>query len=137
MKKLLLTFALLAPFAANAGVTVYYSPTCPHCHNALNFFEAEKIAVEKINVGEGDNYSKFTAALAECEFTSGGVPVIVIDGKCWQGYAPVMDEELRAAAANSEPQKKTTDAASDSIYFYAIIAALVLGLGLILLRRKK
>ncbi len=140
MKKLLLTIAMLVPFAANAGVTVYYSPTCPHCHNALTFFETEKITVNKINVGEGDNYEQFRAALTKCEFESGGVPVIVIDGKCWQGYAPMMDEELRTAAANSTPddaQKKTEAAGESSIYFYAILAALILGLGFVLLRKKK
>lgn len=136
MKKILVTcfLSLVAIGFANAGVTVYYSPSCPHCHNALNFFDAENINVEKINVTESGNQNAFIDALKKCEFTSGGVPVIVIDEKCWQGYAPFMDTELRDAAAGSTT---TVQEEKSSTWFYAVLIAIVAGLGFIILRKKK
>lgn len=125
--------------AANAGTTIYYSPTCPHCHNALSFFESENIPVEKINVTEAQNQDAFRAALAKCEYESGGVPVIVIGEKCWQGYAEFMNDELRTAVAGDDTPTATTstDEQGGSIWFWGILAVLVVGLGALLMRKKK
>lgn len=91
--------------ASAANVSIYYSPTCPHCHHARDFFggkmvyEYPTVSVEMVNVAEGDNFKTFEATLKTCNYTSGGVPLIVIGDKCFQGYAPEMDQELRDAVA--------------------------------------
>ncbi len=101
--------------ASAANITVYYSPTCPHCHHAREFiegtlvYEYPEITVSNVNVMEQANLPKFQDTLAKCEYESGGVPVIVIGEKCFQGYADFMQAELREAveADMSDAQKQT------------------------------
>lgn len=107
MKKLILLSTLFIAgvmgAASAANVTVYYSPTCPHCHNARNFieetlvYEYPSIKVTTVNVMNQENHPMFRAALEKCEYESGGVPVIVIGEKCFQGYADFMQADLRQA----------------------------------------
>ena len=107
MKKLSILSALcgvaFAGAASAASITVYYSPTCPHCHNARNFisstliYEYPQLKVTEVNVFEEANRPTFEAALKKCEYESGGVPVLVIGEKCFQGYADFMQAELREA----------------------------------------
>lgn len=105
--------------ASAADITVYYSPTCPHCHHAREFiegtlvYEYPTVVVRNVNVMDGDNRPMFEEALKKCEFESGGVPVMVIDGKCIQGYADFMQDELRQAIeANMSDDDKTAAAAN-------------------------
>lgn len=107
MKKLSILSALcgvaFAGAASAANITVYYSPTCPHCHHAREFisstliYEYPQLAVTEVNVMEEKNLQKFQDALKKCEYESGGVPVLVIGEKCFQGYADFMQGELREA----------------------------------------
>lgn len=89
--------------AVAADITIYYSPTCPHCHHALEFisnnliYEYENLNVTKVNVMESANRDEFMAALKKCEYESGGVPVLVIGDKCFQGYGDAMQGDVRAA----------------------------------------
>jgi len=89
--------------ASAADITVYYSPTCPHCHNARNFisstliYEYPELKVTEVNVMDEANMPKFQETLKKCEYESGGVPVLVIGEKCFQGYAEPMNGELREA----------------------------------------
>lgn len=189
MKKSTVLMALCGLFfmgaASATNVTLYYSPTCPHCHHARDFiggqlvYEYPDITVEAVNVLEGDNRPEFEATLKKCEFEFGGVPVIVVNDKCFQGYGPGMDEDFRkalddklsdtektAAAANrtelssnpdqfkskyanrasaivervgtasADSQKKNSDDAGNNvIYFYILLAILVVGLGFVVLRK--
>lgn len=86
-----------------ADISVYYSPTCPHCHHAREFISSELIyvydnlKVTQIDVTNPDNQQEFMDTLKKCEYESGGVPVLVIGEKCFQGYADSMQDELRAA----------------------------------------
>lgn len=118
MKKLsVLSAALGLAFmgaASAADITVYYSPTCPHCHHAREFinntliYEYPTIKVTEVNVMEEANLAKFRETLEKCKFESGGVPVIVIGDKCEQGYADFMQDTLRkhVEADMSEADKK-------------------------------
>lgn len=87
--------------ASAADITVYYSPTCPHCHHAREFiastlvYEYPDIKVTEVNVMDQANLPMFQAALDKCKFESGGVPVLVIGDKCEQGYADFMQDTLR------------------------------------------
>ncbi len=107
MKLLKLLFAFICgAFIGNANaadITIYYSPTCPHCHHARNFientliYEYADLKVSEVNVANRDNYQAFVDALHKCDYTTGGVPVLVIGEKCFQGYADSMQSDLRAA----------------------------------------
>lgn len=109
MKKLSFLFALfglmIAGAASAADITVYYSPSCPHCHHARDFisntliYEYPELKVTMVNVTDAANRSKFEEALKKCEFESGGVPVLVIGDKCEQGYADFMQDSLRESVA--------------------------------------
>lgn len=118
-----------AGVASAANITIYYSPTCPHCHHAREFisstliYEYPQLTVTEVNVMNGDNMEMFQATLKKCEYESGGVPVLVVGEKCFQGYADFMQSELRdavavdlsdedkaAAAENKKAMEKDADA---------------------------
>ena len=132
MKKLSLLSAIFGlafiGTASAADITLYYSPYCPHCHHARDFFvnkmvyEYPDLRIVQVNVMDQTNMPVFEKALAKCEYESGGVPVIVIGDKCFQGYADFMEQELRDAVevdmSDSEKQiaaenKKALDADPD------------------------
>lgn len=104
MKKLFASlFALFSWGAFGADITLYYSPTCPHCHHAREFisnnlvYEYPELRVTAVDVVALEDKSEFLDVLKKCEYTSGGVPVMVIGDKCFQGYADFMQDDLRAA----------------------------------------
>ena len=119
MKKLSFLFALFGLMifgrAMAADMTIYYSPSCPHCHHARDFvsntlvYEYPELKVTMVNVMESANRPMFEAALKKCGFESGGVPVLVIGDKCEQGYADFMQDSLRESVAVdlSDEQKAT------------------------------
>ena len=73
MKLSKLLFATLCGlFIGNANaadVTIYYSPTCPHCHHAREFientlvYEYDGLKVTEINVMNKDNRQSFVDAV--------------------------------------------------------------------------
>ena len=107
MKKATLFGALAgAMFIGNAmaaDITIYYSPTCPHCHHAREFisqnliYEYPNLNVTTVNVMDAANRDEFMATLKKCEYESGGVPVMVVGEKCFQGYGDSMGDSIRAA----------------------------------------
>ena len=114
MKTTKILFALICGAfigGANAAdISIYYAPTCPHCHHARDFisstliYEYNDLKVTEVNVTNVDNRQAFVDALFKCGYQKGGVPVIVIgdmnvkDGfKCFQGYADSMQNDLRSA----------------------------------------
>jgi len=123
MKKLSIFGALAgAVFIGNsmaADITIYYSPTCPHCHHALEFisnnlvYEYENLNVTKVNVTDAANRDEFMAALKKCEYESGGVPVLVIGEKCFQGYGDSMQGDVRAAIEVDLDEATKTAAAAN------------------------
>ena len=105
MKKLSFLSAILgltfAGAASAADITIYYSPSCPHCHHAREFisntlvYEYPELKVTAVNVMDRANLPAFQEALKKCEFDNGGVPVMVIGDKCEQGYADFMQDTMR------------------------------------------
>lgn len=127
MKKLSILSAVLgmAVFgaASAADIAIYHSPTCPHCHHARDFIEGQLVyeyptlSVSEINLMVPENVEKFQDALAKCEYDSGGVPVIVIGDKCFQGYADFMQQDLRnAVEADMSDADKATAAENRKAY---------------------
>ena len=123
MKKLSFLSAILgltfAGAASAADITVFYSPTCPHCHHAREFiastlvYEYPELKVTEVNVMDEANLPMFQETLTKCEFESGGVPVIVIGEKCEQGYADFMQDTLRQhVEADLNDEQKATAAAN-------------------------
>ena len=105
MKKLSFLSAIMgltfAGVASAADITIYYSPSCPHCHHAREFisntlvYEYPELKVTAVNVMDQANLPAFQDALKKCEFDNGGVPVMVIGDKCDQGYADFMQDTMR------------------------------------------
>ena len=93
---------------SNYDIVMYYMPGCPHCHYAKDFFAAELVdaTIEKIDVTvAGKNQERFIAALQKCGLTSRGVPLIIVQGECIQGYAPEVGQMIKerlAAAKTAE-----------------------------------
>ncbi|MBS7386197.1 MAG: hypothetical protein KIG73_00605, partial [Alphaproteobacteria bacterium] len=93
-----LTFAGVA---SAAYITIYYSPSCPHCDHAREFisntlvYEYPELKVTAVNVMDQAILPAFQDALKKCEFDNGGVPVMVIGDKCEQGYADFMQDTMR------------------------------------------
>ncbi len=121
MKKLSILSAIFGlAFVANASaadITIYHSPTCPHCHHAREFisstlvYEYPELKVTEVNVMDQANLPMFQEALKKCEYESGGVPVLVIGEKCFQGYADFMADELRdAVSADLSDEQKAVAA---------------------------
>lgn len=175
--------------ASAADIAMYYSPSCPHCHHAREFFvnkmvyEYPNLRVVQINVMDKTNLPKFREVLEKCNYKSGGVPVIVVGDKCFQGYADFMQQELRDAVEvdlseedkkiaadnkkafeanpdefrkqHSDRQKAVSEYSessseeivnekknekidqNSSIYFYILLVALIVILGVVLVRKEK
>jgi glutaredoxin len=123
MKKLSFLFALFGLMifgrAMAADMTIYYSPSCPHCHHARDFvsntlvYEYPELKVTMVNVMESANRPMFEAALKKCGFESGGVPVLVIGDKCEQGYADFMQDSLRESIEVDLSDEQKATAASN------------------------
>ena len=105
--------------ASAADITVYYSPSCPHCHHARDFissaliYEYPTIKVTEVNVMDEKNLPMFQETLTKCEYESGGVPVLVIGEKCFQGYADFMQDDLRGAVEADMSDKEKQAAAEN------------------------
>ncbi len=157
---------VFANFISNAiaaqNIEIYYSPTCPHCHHAMNFIDKtlsvqyKDLQVNKVNVTEQQNRDLFVTVLKKCKFQSGGVPVIVVNDKCFQGYAEFMNTDIMAAlgAADVASDKVIADAKDESVaqlppeqihpadkgtttMLYVLLGLLVAALGVVLFVKKK
>ncbi len=80
-------------------VTIYYNPTCPYCHDALNFFSKElpDIELDKIELNgmPGKNRIKFNEGLEMCHLGSRGIPLIIVGKKCFQGFDEDVGNEIK------------------------------------------
>lgn len=63
-------------------VTIYITANCPYCQQAKDYFRAQKIGFEEIDVGknpqDGEEMLKLSGQM--------GVPVIVIDDQAIVGF---------------------------------------------------
>lgn len=103
--------------ASAANIRIFYSPTCPHCHHALDFiqnnliYEYDNLSIVRVNATLQENRQEFIDALKKCGYQSGGVPVIVIGEKCYQGYGESLNDEIRSAVEVdlTDAQKKSAN----------------------------
>ena len=92
--KIKILYALMGLFfvcgAHAADMTIYYSPTCPHCHHARDYasnnfiYEYPTMNITMIDVTVPEHRALFIDVIKTCDFSSGGVPVIKIGDKCFQ-----------------------------------------------------
>ena len=109
--------------ASAADITIYYSPTCPHCHHMRDYasnnfiYEYPTINITMIDVTVPENRELFIDVIKKCDFSSGGVPVIKIGEKCFQGFAESMADDMRAAIEVDldDAAKKSAAAVKQSI----------------------
>ncbi|MCL1892575.1 MAG: hypothetical protein FWF97_04820 [Alphaproteobacteria bacterium] len=156
-----LGFAAFAHGAIAAqDITVYYSPTCPHCHHALDYIhktlqpDYPGLKVTEVNVTEQKNRDAFMAVLKKCGYQSGGVPVMVVNEKCFQGYAEFMNTEiLDALGAPVAAEAPTDDPIASPLpeeqlppakesggmgaMLYIILGLLIAALGIVVFARRK
>lgn len=174
MKNIIRLFTVLGLFtvktAFSADVTIYFSPSCPHCHHARDFINGQlvqdfpSVKITEVDVTKSENRDAFIAALKKCNYDRGGVPVMVIGEKCFQGYADSMQTELRDAVSidlqvnkNADVTKNevnATDVEADSnvgteseqkvekkdnagMYFYGLLLVLFAGLTIIIVKKNK
>jgi glutaredoxin len=101
LKKLFIITSAVLLFACKAkasDITIYFMPTCPHCHHALEFLDKDMkdVSVEKIDVTKSsENANLFFDQVKKCGLESRGVPVMVINGKCLQGFGPETGTEIK------------------------------------------
>lgn len=115
LQSALLFFVGIMSVANAADITIFYSPSCPHCHHARDFikneliYEYNDLNVVEINATLSDNRQKFMDALKKCEYKSGGVPVMVIGNECFQGYGDSVRDVMRAAVESdlTDAQKQS------------------------------
>lgn len=114
----LLFISLFVGNSMAADITIYYSPSCPHCHHARDFIRNEliyvynDIKVTEVNVMETSNRQAFFDTVKKCKYESGGVPVMVIGEKCFQGYGESMNNDIRSAIEadfTAEQKKSASD----------------------------
>ena len=167
MKKLSILSALAGLLfcgaASAADITLYYSPYCPHCHHARDFFvnkmiyEYPNLRVVQINVMDEANLPAFHAEVMDQELRD-AVEVDLSDEE--KKVAAENKKELEAnpedfRAKHADRQKAITEynaaveAAAEkiaaekksektsSIYFYVLLIALVAALGFVLVRKDK
>ena len=53
--------------------------------------------ITMIDVTVSEHRALFIDVIKTCDFSSGGVPVIKIGDKCFQGFAESMADDMRAA----------------------------------------
>lgn len=110
MKKaiLFLSFLFISNFANASKLTLYFSPTCPHCHHAMEYIDGtlvkkyKDLKFVKVDLSDRSNIDLFKKALEKCKYTSGGVPVMVVNGICFQGYAEFMNKDIEKALENKD-----------------------------------
>lgn len=119
MKKLLtfvlfvLTFLVLSPRQsfAQEQVTLFWGINCPYCHTVKEKILEEKLS-EKINIVEievqenKENISVFKEKVALCNINPerAGIPLLIVEKKCYQGVNPIM-EKLRGMVVGEEVEE--------------------------------
>ena len=125
MKISKLIYGLIAcAFVENANaadITIFYAPTCPHCHHARDFisstliYEYGDLKVTEVNIMDSANTQEFVDALFKCGYRTGGVPVMVVGEKCFQGYADSTQNELRTAIEIDLTDEQKSAAAANKV----------------------
>ena len=129
-----------------ADISIFYAPTCPHCHHAREFisstliYEYDNLNVTEVNVTKNENKQAFVDALFKCGYQRGGVPVIVIgdvnkkDGfKCFQGYA----DSMQSQKLNLKKKITSLNDTTTNIVLIGLLILLLAGFVFVVFKKRK
>jgi hypothetical protein len=64
--------------------------------------ELPDVAVDAIELnGGGANHEKFSAALNQCSLDTRGIPLIIVNGQCFQGFDDNIGKQIKRAIKKS------------------------------------
>lgn len=161
----LLPVISMAEEREDINVYIFKSSTCPHCAEAMEFFETLEQDTEYANYftlvpyetnGNSSeikaNVELATKVANYFDFDFEGVPLIVIGDKYYEGYASSMDEEIKEAIKSSYQNESYVDVVKGiqdgtiempkksnfgAYMVLAILAVFIIGIGyLIYIARK-
>ncbi len=76
-----------------------YSPTCPHCHNAMKFIDGDlkakykNVNFEYVNVQTNDGLKKYKELVKKHNIKTNGVPVAIIGSTVILGFGQATQQE--------------------------------------------
>ena len=113
----LFTFLLIFPRLsfAKEEVTLFWGVDCPYCHTLKEKISTEKLG-EKIDIVEievqekKENIPLFKEKVAQCNINPerAGIPLLVVEKKCYQGIDSIM-EKLRGMVKGSGEEVKPVE----------------------------
>ncbi len=111
---------LSTPAFAKNEIKIYYLETCPHCHHALEFIKGDlkkeyQFDLNEINVGIKENQKKFFETAKKCDLKSNGVPVMVINDHCIQGFGEPVKNVIKNYLSKEESNSETTKTTEQKI----------------------
>ena len=94
---------------------LFWGVNCPYCHVVRKKLDEEKLR-EKVEINEVEiqketgNAELFKEKVQICGLDSeeAGVPMLFVDGKCYQGVGPIMDK-LRFVASSAAPVQEESE----------------------------
>lgn len=122
MKKFFVTIFTLAilffggsELYAQEEPILFWGVDCPYCHVVRKKLDEEKLR-EKVSINEveiqdaKENVALFNEKVGICELdeNKAGVPMLFMDGKCYQGVGQIMDK-LRFVASSSAPEQEESE----------------------------
>lgn len=97
-------FPLFNAYAGESTPILYWSPSCKYCllvkEKMKNEGITEKVQIEYIQVNSSEeNLKSFKEKLSICKISNAGIPMLFMDGKCFQGVDSIMSQ-LRSSSAD-------------------------------------
>lgn len=122
MKKFFITiFTLSLLFSggselhAQEEAILFWGVNCPYCHVVRKRLDEEKlrekVSINEVEIGEEtENVLLFKEKVGICELdeNKAGVPMLFMDGKCYQGVGQIMDK-LRFVASSAAPEQEESE----------------------------
>lgn len=107
-------------YAQTSNPILYWSQSCRYCLEVKEKIKQEgldkKLEISHSNVNENEQNSKdFREKLSICKIDNSGIPMLFVDGKCYQGVNPVMNQ-LRTLAGVGNVQDDDNHTESEEIY---------------------
>ena len=122
MKKFFVTIFTLAilffggsELHAQEEPILFWGVNCPYCHVVRRRLDEEKLR-EKVSINEveiqdaKENVALFDEKVGICELdeNKAGVPMLFMDGKCYEGVGQIMDK-LRFVASSAAPEQEQSE----------------------------
>lgn len=108
-------FSGVSKLYAQEEPILFWGVNCPYCHVVRRKLDEEKLR-EKVSINEveiekeTENVPLFKEKVGICELDEekAGVPMLFMDGKCYQGVGQIMDK-VRFVASSSAPEQEVSE----------------------------